>query len=290
MLSPPQKVTAGLPFFFAYNGPVSAISSATLRRDLSERNIYRANEFRHELSYGPIPSVIYRGDGRSHGNFYPSSYRAICANPNWKKRLEKRYTGSKWVPWSGEKNRSELDCANSSDALLMNIFCYPGIVCKPRVCSLLGVEPGLLPTFGFRPRIPLLNKLGDQTEVDMKIGDLLVEAKLTESGFQSRPSRLLCRYRDLQEVFEVSELPSKGETVRGYQLVRGVLAAYALDSSFLLICDGRRTDLVHGWFEIIRAVRSYSFRNRLKLLTWQEIAEILPSRLRQFLDEKYGLS
>jgi len=144
--------------------------------------------------------------------------------------------------------------------------------------------------FGFRPRIPLANKLGDQTEVDMKIGDLLVEAKLTESGFQSRPCRLLYRYRDLQEAFEVSELPIKGGTVRGYQLIRGVLAAYATNSSFLLICDGRRTDLVDGWFEIIRAVRSYSVRNRLKLLTWQEIAETLPSRLRQFLDKKYGIS
>ena len=124
----------------------------------------------------------------------------------------------------------------------------------------------------------------------MKMGDLLVEAKLTESGFLSRPSRLLYRYRDLQEAFEISDLPIMGETVRGYQLVRGVLAAYALDSAFLLICDARRSDLVDGWFEIVRAVRSYSFRNGLKLLTWQEIAETSPSKLRQFLDEKYGIS
>ena len=124
----------------------------------------------------------------------------------------------------------------------------------------------------------------------MKISDLLVEAKLTESGFQSRPSRLLHRYRDLDEVFEVGELPIVGERVRGYQLIREILAAYAVDCSFLLLCDGRRADLVNGWFAVVRAVRSYSFRSRLKLLTWQEIAGALPLRLRQFLDEKYGIS
>ncbi len=124
----------------------------------------------------------------------------------------------------------------------------------------------------------------------MKISDLLVEAKLTESGFQSRPSRLLHRYRDLDEVFEVSEFPVVGERVRGYQLIREILAAYAVDCSFLLLCDGRRADLVDGWFAVVRAVRSYSFRSRVKLLTWQEIAGALPPRLQQFLDKKYGIS
>jgi hypothetical protein len=172
----------------------------------------------------------------------------------------------------------------------MNIFCYPKVLNRPQLCALLGIGPGLRPAFGFKPRIPLLNKQGDQTEVDMKIGDLLVEAKLTESGFQSRSSRLLHRYRDLDEVFEIRELPFVGERIRGYQLIREILAAYAVDCSFLLLCDGRRPDLVDGWLAVVRAVRSYSFRSKLKLLTWQEIAGALPLRLRQFLDEKYGIS
>jgi len=58
----------------------------------------------------------------------------------------------------------------------------------------------------------------------MKISDLLAEAKLTESGFQLRPSRLLHRYRNLDEVFEVTELPIVGERVRGYQLIREIPA------------------------------------------------------------------
>lgn len=266
------------------------ISSATLRRELSQRNTALATESEHEVSYGQIPSVIYRKEGSKHGNFLPASYRSICANSEWHKRLKKRYTGSRWVPWSGERRRYELDCANSSDALLMNIFCYPQVLCRPQLCLLLGIGIGLVPTFGFKPRIPLVNAQGDQTEVDMKIGDLLVEAKLTESGFQSRPSRLLHRYRDLDEVFEVCALPVAGEKVRGYQLIREILAAYAIECSFLLLCDDRRTDLMDGWFGVVRAVRSYSFRSRLKLLTWQEIAGALPVRLQQFLDKKYGIS
>jgi hypothetical protein len=40
-------------------------------------------------------------------------------------------------------------------ALLMNIFCYPGVLRRAAVCSLLGIEAGLRPAFGVRPAIPL---------------------------------------------------------------------------------------------------------------------------------------
>jgi hypothetical protein len=68
-----------------------------------------------------------------------------------------------------------------------------------------------------------------------------------------------------------------------------VLAAHAANCSFLLLCDERRTDFVESWFEVVTAVRSYSFRNRLKLLTWQEVAGSVPPKLRMFLAEKYGI-
>nr|WP_242617750.1 hypothetical protein [Edaphobacter modestus] len=81
-----------------------------------------------------------------------------------------------------------------------------------------------------------------------------------------------------------------GNTVHAYQLIRGVLAAHSTENSFLLLCDGRRTDLIESWFQVMRAVRIYSLRNRLKLLSWQEIAGTLPERLKNFLEEKYGVS
>jgi len=270
-------------------GSMPVISSGALRRELSYRNIERARNHEHELSYGSTPSVIYRDEEGVHGNFLPASYRAICAHPEWRKRLKKSYTGGRWVPRSKDRSRCELDCANSCGALLMNIFCYPGILRRSQLCGLLGVEAGYLPEFGFKPGVPLVSGRGDATEVDMRLGDLLVEAKLTESGFQSAPLRLLSRYRDLDAVFDVEELPGSEDVVRSYQLIRGALAAYATGCSFLLLCDGRRTDLIESWFAVLRAVRSYDFRSKLKLLTWQEIAGAVPRAVRVFLAEKYGI-
>jgi hypothetical protein len=172
----------------------------------------------------------------------------------------------------------------------MNIFCYPRILRRAQLCMLLGVERGLVPSFGFRPRLPLSGGKSDRTEIDMKVGDLLVEAKLTETGFQSRCSEVVHRYRDLYDVFEVEELPIRENSVGGYQLVRAVLATYAAEGSFSLFCDARRDDLIDSWFRVVRAVRSYCFRSRLKLITWQDLAATLPHRLQRFLEEKYGIS
>jgi len=77
----------------------------------------------------------------------------------------------------------ELDSVNSSDALLMNIFCHPGVVAdgalSPAVARLLGVEEASQPCFGINPRVPLRSGRLDRTEIDMHLGDLFVEAKLT---------------------------------------------------------------------------------------------------------------
>ena len=249
----------------------------------------RAAGHAHEQTWGTVPSVIYQEEDGNHGNFLPASYRAICARPEWKKRLGKSYTGGKWVPRSWERNRCELDCASSSDALLMNVFCFPRLLWRPEICALFGNEAGLDPEFGFKPRIPLINARLDRTEVDMRIGGTLVEAKLTETGFQTASTKLLYRYQHLPEVFDIADLPIVEDTVHSYQLIRGALAAYAGGCSFVVLCDGRRQDLIGNWFDVIRAVRSYSFRNNLKLLTWQEIAAAAPPTLRLFLAQKYGI-
>ncbi|HEX7157993.1 MAG TPA: hypothetical protein VF214_03180 [Edaphobacter sp.] len=267
-----------------------SLSSNDLRREIGQRNIVRAAACEHELSYSSVPSVVYQEADGSHGNFHPSSYRAICANQDWRKRLQKAYTGSRWISRAWERKRRELECANSSDALLMNIFCYPKALSRPALCNLLGVEGGLSPEFGFRPQVPLNNGRFDRTEVDMRLGDVLFEAKLTETGFQTAPLRLLLRYRDFEEVFDTDELPRQTEKVRGYQLIRGILAAYASDRSYVLLCDVRRADLMEQWFSVLRAVRSYSFRSRLRVLNWQDLTVALPARLRTFLESKYGIS
>ena len=47
----------------------------------------------------------------------------------------------------------------------------------------------------------------DRTEVDMRMGTLLVEAKLTEGDFQTREAGIVEAYRDFDEVFARELLP-----------------------------------------------------------------------------------
>jgi hypothetical protein len=264
----------------------------SLRSELGLRNLRFAsvNGFLHERTDGQVPSVIFgRDDDGRHGNFHPAAYQRICGNREWSKRLDKVHTASKRSRVRANWQWKELDCANSSDALLMNIFCHPEVMTSARVQAMLGTESDAVPEFGFKPRTPLQRGRRDNTEVDMKVGNLLVEAKLTESDFQSARSDLICRYRDLETVFDLSELPVRNDKQSCYQLIRGTLAAYATECSFCVFCDARRPDLIEAWYGVMRAVRFFDLRCRLKLLTWQELAAVLPEGLQQFLEVKYGI-
>ena len=117
----------------------------------------------------------------------------------------------------------------------MNIFCYPGITRRKPLCALLGVKPGERPQFGVRPGTPTVNGRADRTEIDMALGHLLVEAKLTEAGFQKARPDLVLRYEDLDTVFHVAELPSADGVFDSYQLIRGIMAAYHLGMSFVVM-------------------------------------------------------
>ena len=264
-------------------------SAAQLRRELSSRNLLLATRVPHESTIGDIPSILYHDVDGEHGNFIAASYRRICACPEWRPRLDKCYTASRQVARRRDRQRRELDCANSSDALLMNIFCYPGVTRRRAVCQLLGINSGARPRFGVRTNMPCARGLPDRTEVDMTLGHLLVEAKLTEGDFQNARKALIHRYRDVDEVFNAVELPASADGYRHYQLIRGALAAHHCGSSFLLLCDARRADLAEDWYRVVRAVRSCELRSRLAILTWQELASTLPPKLQKFLATKYGI-
>lgn len=272
--------------------PVSSpiLTASELRREISARNVLRAEKFHHELSASSSPSVIYCESDGSHGNFVPASWAAIVGNPSWHHRLAKAYTASRNVPRAADRRRFELECATSSDALLMNIFCYPRLLRRESLCRLLAIEAGLQPEFGVRPAIPLAAGRFDRTEIDMRLGDLLIEAKLTEADFQRAPLRLLSRYSQLEQVFDPERLPILNGVLHSWQLVRGVLAAHASSGRFAVFCDRRRADLIDRWFEVMQAVIDCSLRTRLCLLAWQEIGATLPAALRLFLAEKYGIS
>ena len=262
-----------------------------LRLELIERN--RKFQQKHSLagvlSYGSAPVVVYEPEAGRHGNFHPESYEAILASADWAKRLAKVHTAYRISLPKNDRKWCELDSATSSDALLMNVFCYPEVLELPSVQHMLGIESVEIPQFGFKARVPFKENKFDRTEVDIKIGDLLVECKLTETDFQSKAKTGLEQYRDFQDVFRRRDLPQSKEKYAGYQLIRNVLAAHALNCSFCVMTDARRPDLIEFWYSVMRCVKHYELRVRCKVLTWQELSSVLPDDLNVFLDEKYGI-
>jgi len=302
--------------------------ASRLRQELTVRGRHYARDREHVESYGESPIVVFAPEDTRHGNFYDPAYTAIIARPEWSRRFDKIHAQGRSFPRRERKWR-ELDSSMSSDALLMNVFCTPGVVESPQVRNLLGVDTEESPVFGWRARVPLTKGRFDRTEVDMKWGSLLVEAKLTESDFQSSRPELVEAYCDLDEVFVGDLLPRVEiavsrrkqsvefpedytqdemriapelwephvwevvpETITGYasyQLIRNVLAAHVTRSSFCVMLDERRPDLREAWFQIMRAVKDAALRVRLMVLTWQELCAVLPHALQDFLGRKYGI-
>ena len=326
--------------------------ASQLRQELTLRNRQYARGRAHVRSYGNPPVIVYAPenlgeqdisaknppDAARHGNFLDAAYAAITARPEWMRRFDKIHAQGRALPKAESGRRwRELDSSMSSDALLMNVFCTPGVVQSAAVRGMLGTACDELPTFGWKARVPLTNGRFDRTEVDMRWGSLLVEAKLTEADFQTRESKVVESYRDFDAVFDRDLLPRvelrtkrrrtavefaeeftqewedaapddelarefqstlvaqarQAETPEpgylGYQLIRNVLAAHALEASFCVIHDARRPDLREAWFQVMAAVKPAAMRVRCQVLTWQELAAALPDELQRFLDVKYGI-
>ncbi len=322
-------------------------NAAQLRQELIVRNRAHARGRMHVESYGSAPVIVYEPENGLHGNFFDAAYTAITANPDWIRRFDKVHAqAARSLPkpqLDSSRRWRELDSSMSSDALLMNIFCAAGVADSAAVQNALGIESDAVPVFGWKARVPLANGRFDRTEIDMRFGSLLVEAKLTEVGFQTRTAAIVEAYRDFDVVFERDRLPrteiptsrwlrasefpentsQEFESIvadpalvsslfsnpasnlfsnidpifrppgepgyAGYQLIRSVLAAFATESSFCVIHDERRPDLREEWFEIMAAVKSAALCVRLKVITWQELAALLPVTLQDFLDVKYGI-
>jgi hypothetical protein len=302
--------------------------ASRLRMELIARNRLHARGRQHVESYGSPPVIVYAPEEARHGNFFDAAYAAIAARPEWARRFEKIHAQARSLP-KAERKWRELDSSMSSDALLMNVFCAPEVTESSEVRRMLGVDGPEMPEFGWKARVPLANGRFDRTEVDMRWDGLLVEAKLTEPDFQNCHLAAIEMYRDLDVVFERELLPrvqipigrpkasvefpedySQEEIAvpadewqpqvselqrefiaeyASYQLIRNVLAAHARDASFCVIYDARRPDLREAWFAVLSAVKPAAMRVRLKALTWQELAAVLPEDLQEFLDAKYGI-
>ncbi len=300
--------------------------ASQLRIELGLRNRRWSQGRAHVESYGDPPVIVYAPEGLRHGNFFDAAFAAIVARPEWMRRFDKIHAQGRSLP-EAERRWRELDSSMSSDALLMNVFCTPRVAESVTVRRVLGIEGDEAPVFGWKARVPLASGLSDRTEVDMRLGSLLVEAKLTEGDFQTKAAAVVEGYRDFDAVFERELLPRVELTTKrrreatefpedysqdfsterpglargmrppsaielgyaGYQLIRNVLAAHAEGCSFCVVHDDRRPDLREAWYEVLAAVKPAELRVRLSVLTWQELAEHLPEELQEFLDWKYGI-
>src|SRR5580692_924520 len=215
--------------------------AALLRRELSLRNATYAVTLGlpHVLSYGDLPVVVYKPSvaKRRHGNFFGASYESILDHPGWSRRLDKVHTQSRHSLPRSDEGWKELDSSMSSDALLMNVFCCPGVTQSRALGLKLGFEVDEVPEFGFRAGIPRDGGRLDRTEIDMKLGTLLAESKLTETDFQNQRSEIVESYRELREVFDGELLPRLNGRYVSYQLIRNVLAAHHLGMSFCVLVD-----------------------------------------------------
>jgi hypothetical protein len=188
----------------------ASLHSSQLRLELAARNRLYARGRAHVESYGGAPVIVYEPEGNRHGNFFDAAYKAILARPDWMRRFDKVHAqAARSLPrpqLDPARRWRELDSSMSSDALLMSIFCTPGVAESAAICNALGVDAGSSPIFGWKARVPLANGRFDRTEVDMRLGSLLVEAKLTETGFQTRTAAIVEAYRDLDLVFDRDRL------------------------------------------------------------------------------------
>jgi hypothetical protein len=264
--------------------------SSRLRLELSSLAPDYSTAFGHAMYKSGGGTVLFASvdGGARHGSFADESYAAILADHAWHARLDKPHAQRYALPEERRATACELDSCNSSDALLMNFFCFPGFSSQPCVVELLGHDPAALPEFGVPGRVPLLDGDTDATEIDMRIGGVIVESKLTEADFTSRAPTVLKRYRDFESVFDPSALPTTAGRIDGYQLIRNVLCAAEHGYTFVLLCDARRPDLIRSWWQVVRAVRDVSVRARCRLVLWQELAAEASPELRAFLGAKYG--
>jgi hypothetical protein len=263
-----------------------------LRYELRERAGQWAHnsQFPSYRSLGTEPTVLFEStsDSRAHGNFLKSSWRAIQADPAWARRLMKPHPRKSALPEARRPAARELDSSNSSDALLMNCFCCPQSA--GRLLAGLGLQhQDVQVEFGFMAKIRLKNGTTDATEIDMKVGSLLVEAKLTEKDFTTRPRRHVESYLDFEETFVVDMLPRKADHIRGYQLIRNVLAARQVRWRLCVLIDQRRPDLIQEWWLVHAAIRDPRLRGQCEFRTWQQVRAASPAALARFLIEKYGL-
>src|SRR5690554_1568146 len=171
-------------------------------------------------------------------SFHPDTFVNICKNSEYKKRLNKIHSN---VP-----EYKEMQSSNSSDALLMNIFAHPKIKEWKSLRDLISIGQSDNIEFGWNP--VFANEKNYKTEIDMKIGNSIFEAKLIEKDFNQKKLKIVLAYSNIENIIDLKDL-TNNEIVSNYQLIRNLLTAEKYDYKFNLLIDGTRTDLIREFYK-----------------------------------------
>lgn len=181
-----------------------------------------------------------------------------------------------------------MQSSNSSDALLMNLFCHPLLVSWKGVHKVLGFKP-TNPNFGFKALVEKQGTNGDKTEIDMDIGNYFVEAKLTEGDFTDKDVFEVNKYTKFNQHFHVNCLSTHNGCYQNYQIIRNLLAAIQHKKRHMLLCDERRPDLVRSYMETVSCLRDQHVRKKCRVVFWQELQRACGKDLSLFLNTRYGI-
>jgi hypothetical protein len=209
-------------------------------------------------------------------SFYDKTFNNIINNQEYLNRIGKIHPKVPTI--------LEMQSSNSSDAILMNIFAHPEVKDWKPLRDLLSINSNDDIEFGWNPVHE--NEKWKKTEIDVKIGNSIFEAKLTETDFKSKHLNIVLRYVDVEKMIDLKAL-TKDEIVSNYQLIRNIVTAKKYGYKFHLLIDDSRTDLRNEFDKVKNSIIDKSLANSIELITWQQISTCVSDDLKEFLTEKY---
>lgn len=209
-------------------------------------------------------------------SFHPETFANICKKSDYKRRVDKTHPNV-----DGFK---EMQSSNSSDALLMNFFAHPKIKEWKSLRDLISIDKSDNIEFGWNPEFE--NEKNRKSEIDMRIGDSIFEAKLTESDFTQKELQVVLTYSDVESTIDLQSL-TNDNIVSNYQLIRNLLAAKKHNYKFNVLIDETRTDLIREFYKVKCAIKIKSLADNFNFFTWQEIANCVGADLKNYITKKY---
>ena len=253
------------------------MNSDILKQEIKKATLAYAKRRNLPVDDSHTSAVIFRNLADS---FHPESFANIVSHADWNNRTRKAHPNVMGV--------LEMQSSNSSDALLMNIFCHPSIRHWAGVRKVLGHDMESI-SFGFPGEVRINNGQSDSTEIDMALPGAFCEAKLTESDFTQKRPDVVENYDSIQGAFHVDAMPRVGGEYDNYQIIRNLLASIEHDRNHILLCDERRSDLVRRYMDTVSCLRDVQRRKKCRVIFWQEVVAACGKSLREWIEEKYGM-